>query len=50
MKGLIKSYLSSPPTSDTAKDAAEMMMIQAFKIFDDAVDSALSRFAAQQGF
>ncbi len=50
MESLTKSYLSSAPTAETAKDAAEGMMAQAFKIFDSAVDSVLTQFAAQQGF
>ncbi|HLO18561.1 MAG TPA: hypothetical protein VK206_27265 [Anaerolineales bacterium] len=50
MKSLTKSYLSSAPTAETAKDAAEGMMAQAFKIFDIAVDSVLRSFAARQGF
>ena len=50
MESLTKSYLSSAPTAETAKDAAEGMMAQAFKIFDDAVGSVLQAFAAQQGF
>lgn len=50
MESLTKSYLSSAPTAETAKDAAEGMMAQAFKVFDAAVDSALTKFAAQQGF
>lgn len=50
MESLAKSYLSSAPTAETAKDAAEGMMAQAFKIFDDAVDSVLRAFAARQDF
>jgi hypothetical protein len=50
MESLTKSYLSSAPTVETAKDAVERMMAQAFKIFDAAVDSVLTKFAAQQGF
>jgi hypothetical protein len=50
MVSLTKSYLSSAPTAETAQDAAEGMMAQAFKIFDEAVDSVLQAFAAQQGF
>ncbi len=50
MESLTKSYLSSAPTVDTAKDMAEKMMAQAFKIFDAAVDSVLTQFAVQQGF
>ena len=50
MESLTKSYLSSVPTAETAKDAAEGMMAQAFKIFDDAVVSVLETFAAQQGY
>ena len=50
MESLTKSYLSSAPTAETAKDAAEGMMAQAFKIFDDAVGSVLQAFAARQGY
>ena len=50
MESLTKSYLSSAPTDETAKDAAEGIMAQAFKIFDGAVDSVLTQFAAKQGF
>lgn len=50
MESLTKSYLSSAPTAETAKDVAEGMMAQAFEIFDIAVDSVLRSFAAQQGF
>jgi hypothetical protein len=50
MVSLTKSYLSSAPTVDTAADAAEGMMAQAFTIFDDAVDSVLRTFAARQGY
>jgi hypothetical protein len=50
MESLTKSYLASAPTAETATDAAEGMMAQAFKIFDDATDSILKGFATQQGF
>ena len=50
MESLTKSYLASAPTADTAKDAAEGMMAQAFHIFDEAVDSILQSFAARQGY
>jgi hypothetical protein len=50
MESLTKSYLSSAPTDETAKDAAEGIMAQAFKIFDDAVELVLTQFAAKQGF
>ncbi|HSL46832.1 MAG TPA: hypothetical protein VK897_25570 [Anaerolineales bacterium] len=50
MESLTKSYLSSAPTAETTKDAAEGMMAQAFKIFDATVDSVLRSFAARQGF
>jgi hypothetical protein len=50
MESLTKSYLSSAPTAETAKDAAEGMMVQAFEIFDAAVDSALQSFSARQGY
>lgn len=50
MESLTKSYLSSAPTIETAKDSAEEIMAQAFKIFDAAVDSVLTKFAAQQSF
>jgi len=50
MESLTKSYLSSAPTAASAEDAAEGMMAQAFKIFDDAVGSVLQSFAARQGF
>jgi hypothetical protein len=38
MESLTKSYLAPAPTAETAKGAAEEMMAQAFKIFDDATD------------
>jgi len=50
MESLTKSYLSSAPTAETAEDAAEGMMAQAFNIFDTAVDSVLKTFAARQNF
>ena len=50
MASLTKSYLASAPTAETAKDAAEGMMAQAFQIFDEAVDSVLQSFAARQGY
>ena len=50
MESLTKSYLASAPTAETATDAAEGMMAQAFKIFDDAVCSVLQTFADRQGF
>src|SRR5512143_3710477 len=50
MESLTKSYLSSAPTAETAKDAAEGMIAQAFNICDRAVDSVLRSFAARQGF
>ncbi len=50
MASLTKSYLSAAPTVETAKDAAEGMMAQAFRVFDGAVDSVLQAFAARQGF
>ena len=50
MESLTKSYLSTAPTAETAEDAAEGMMAQAFEIFDTAVDSVLRSFAARQGF
>jgi hypothetical protein len=50
MESLTKSYLSSAPTADSAKNAAEGIMAQAFKIFDVAVVSVLQTFAARQGF
>jgi hypothetical protein len=50
MVSLTKSYLSAAPTAETANDAAEGMMAQAFKVFDNAVDSVLRAFAARQGF
>lgn len=50
MESLTKSYLSTAPTAEAAKDAAEGMMAQAFKIFDDAAGSVLQAFAARQGF
>src|SRR5512135_1067380 len=50
MASLTKSYLAAAPTTETAADAAEGMMAQAFKIFDDAVDSVLHAFADRQGF
>ncbi len=50
MESLTKSYLAAPPTQDTAKDAAEMMMAEAFEIFDEATESILTKFAARVGF
>lgn len=50
MKSLKSSYLAEPPTSDSAKDPAEAMMAEAFKIFDNATDSVLRTFAARLGF
>ncbi|HLO18492.1 MAG TPA: hypothetical protein VK206_26910 [Anaerolineales bacterium] len=50
MESLTKSYLASAPTAETAENAAEEMMAQAFRIFDAAVDSTLRVFAARQGF
>jgi hypothetical protein len=49
MESLAKSYLASSPTAETAEDAAEGLMAKAFGIFDDAADSVLQQFAAQQG-
>jgi hypothetical protein len=50
MQGLTNSYLAPAPTAETAADAAEGMMAQAFNIFDDAVDATLQAFAARQGY
>lgn len=50
MASLTKSYLSSAPTVETAQDAAEGMMAQAFRVFDGAVDAVLRASAARQGF
>jgi hypothetical protein len=50
MESLTGSYLSSAPTDETAKDAAEGMMAQAFKVFDDGVNSVLQEFSARQGY
>lgn len=50
LESLTKSYLAPAPLAETAKDAAEGMMAQAFKIFDEAVDSLLQAFAARQGY
>ncbi len=50
MEGLTKSYRAPAPTAETATDAAEGMMAQAFQVFDEAVDAVLHAFAAQQGF
>src|SRR5512146_2580059 len=50
MESLTKSYLAPAPTAETAQDAAEGMMAQAFQIFDAAVDSVLRQFAARQGY
>ncbi len=50
MASLTKSYLAAAPTAETAEDAAEGMMAQAFTIFDEAVDSVLRGFAARQGY
>ena len=49
IESLTKSYLASPPTSDSAKDVAEGVMADAFKLFDNATDSALRAFAAGLG-
>lgn len=50
MESLTKSYLAPAPTAETAQDAAEGMMAQAFRIFDEAAGSVLQAFAAQQGY
>lgn len=50
MESLTKSYLAPAPTVESATNAAEGMMAKAFKIFDEATDSVLKEFAAQQGF
>jgi hypothetical protein len=50
MESLTKSYLAEAPTAETAQDAAEGLMAQAFQVFDDAADSTLQAFAARQGF
>ncbi len=50
MESLTKSYLAPAPTTETATDAAEGMMVQAFQIFDNAVDAVLQAFAARQGY
>ncbi len=50
MESLTKSYLAPAPTSETAGDAAEGMMAQAFIKFDKAVDLVLHSFAARQGY
>ncbi len=50
MESLTKSYLAPAPTAETAQDAAEGMMAQAFQIFDEAVDAVLRQFAARQGY
>lgn len=50
MQSLAKSYLAPAPTAETAADAAEGMMAQAFELFDGAADALLRAFAAQQGF
>lgn len=50
MESLTKSYLAAAPTQGTAKDAAEVMMAEAFEIFDDAADSALTEFARRVGY
>ena len=50
MESLTASYLAAAPTVESARDAAEEMMAQAFKVFDEATDSALKTFAAKQGF
>lgn len=49
MENFTKSYLAAPPTQDTAENAAEMMMAEAFEIFDEATDSILTEFAARKG-
>jgi hypothetical protein len=50
MMSLTKSYLSAAPIAETAQDGAEAAMAQAFKVFDNASDSALKTFAHNQGF
>ncbi len=50
MESLTKSYLAPAPTAETANDAAEGMMAQAFIKFDEAVDAVLQGFAARQGY
>jgi hypothetical protein len=50
MESLTKSYLAPAPNAETAGDAAEGMMAQAFQVFDGAADSVLQTFARRQGF
>lgn len=50
MESLTKSYLADAPSAETAQDAAEGMMAQAFQVFDDGADWTLRSFAAQRGF
>jgi hypothetical protein len=49
IESLTKSYLAPAPTAETAQDAAEGMMAQAFHVFDDAAHAVLQSFAARQG-
>jgi len=50
IESLTRSYLSSPPTSDSVKNVADGLMADASKVFDDATDSVLRAFAAGLGF
>jgi hypothetical protein len=50
MESLTKSYLAPAPEAETAADAAEGMMAQAFRIFDEAADTTLRTFASRQGY
>lgn len=50
MESLTKSYLAAAPSAEDSKDAAEDMMVQAFRVFDSATDSILRASAARQGF
>ena len=45
----MRSYLAAAPSSETAKDAAEGMMAQAFGVFDAAAESVLKGFASKLG-
>lgn len=50
METLAQSYLAEAPTAESAADAAEGLMAQAFAQFDHAADAVLRGFAGQQGF
>lgn len=50
LESLTRSYLAEAPVIETARDAAEAMMAEAFAVFDDAAGECLTAFAARAGF